>query len=64
MPVQSRGHAQRAKDELDGVVLHDQDLKLGWGKAVTLPARALNQGATPGSAPLPSKGDPSSSNGT
>mmetsp|Transcript_16329 Transcript_16329/g.48953 ORF Transcript_16329/g.48953 Transcript_16329/m.48953 type:complete len:1001 (+) Transcript_16329:302-3304(+) len=51
----SRGHAQRAKDELDGVVLHDQDLKLGWGKAVTLPARALNQGATPGSAPLPSK---------
>ena len=57
--AQSRGHAQRARDELDGVLLHDQDLKLGWGKAVTLPSRALNQSSgMSGSAPMASKGDP------
>lgn len=52
--LQSRGHAQRAKDELDGIVLHEQDLKLGWGKAVTLPRRALNQ--TTGGSGGPSQG--------
>ncbi len=57
--AQSRGHAQRARDELDGVLLHDQDLKLGWGKAVTLPSRALNQSSgMSGSAPMAAKGDP------
>ena len=39
------------------MLLHDQDLKLGWGKAVNLPARALNHGhASPAAAPAAAKG--------
>lgn len=35
--MQTRAGAERAKDELNGIVLHDLDLKIGWGKAVVLP---------------------------
>ena len=37
MQMQTRLGAERAKDELNGIVLHDLDLKIGWGKAVVLP---------------------------
>ena len=37
VPLQTRTGAERAKDELNGIVLHDLDLKIGWGKAVVLP---------------------------
>lgn len=39
--MQSRGGAQKAKDELNNILLHGQDLKLGWGKAVVIPAVPL-----------------------
>ncbi len=35
--MQTRAGAEKAKDELNGIVLHDLDLKIGWGKAVVLP---------------------------
>ena len=31
----------RAKDELNNAVLHDNELKIGWGKTVVLPHVAL-----------------------
>ena len=39
--VQRREDAQRAKDELNNAVLHDSELKIGWGKTVVLPQVAL-----------------------
>jgi len=39
--MQSRGGAQKAKDELNNILLHGQELKLGWGKAVVTPAVPL-----------------------
>ena len=38
---QRREDAQRAKDELNNVLLHDNELKIGWGKTVVLPAMPL-----------------------
>ena len=35
--MQTRQGAEKAKAELNGVLLHDLDLKIGWGKAVVLP---------------------------
>lgn len=35
--LQTRAGAEKAKDELNGIMLHDLDLKIGWGKAVVLP---------------------------
>lgn len=37
----NRGDAQAAKDEMQGVILFEYEVKLGWGKAVALPAQAL-----------------------
>lgn len=36
--MQRREDAERAKDALDGVTLHDLPLTIGWGKAMALPA--------------------------
>lgn len=52
--MQSRGGAARAKDELNGVLLHQQELKLGWGKAVAMPAVPLYAGTAAGT---PAKGE-------
>nr|XP_029122686.1 protein RRC1 isoform X2 [Elaeis guineensis] len=37
----NRADAQDAKDEMQGVVVYEYELKLGWGKSVALPAQAL-----------------------
>lgn len=37
MCLQNRRAAERAKDELNGALLHELDLKIGWGKAVVIP---------------------------
>ncbi|XP_024543152.1 protein RRC1 isoform X1 [Selaginella moellendorffii] len=37
----NRGEAQAAKDEMQGVVVYEYELRIGWGKAVALPAQAL-----------------------
>ncbi|KNA24038.1 hypothetical protein SOVF_018760 [Spinacia oleracea] len=37
----NRGEAQAAKDEMQGVVVYEYELKIGWGKSVALPSQAL-----------------------
>ncbi|KAH7671816.1 ENTH/VHS domain-containing protein [Dioscorea alata] len=37
----NRVDAQAAKDEMQGVVIFEYELKLGWGKSVPLPSQAL-----------------------
>ncbi|XP_010233907.1 protein RRC1 isoform X3 [Brachypodium distachyon] len=37
----NRAEAQAAKDEMQGVVVYDYELKIGWGKSVALPSQAL-----------------------
>uniref|UniRef100_A0A0D3F1J8 RRM domain-containing protein n=1 Tax=Oryza barthii TaxID=65489 RepID=A0A0D3F1J8_9ORYZ len=37
----NRADGQAAKDEMEGVVVYDYELKLGWGKSVALPSQAL-----------------------
>ncbi|KAJ0984270.1 hypothetical protein J5N97_002626 [Dioscorea zingiberensis] len=37
----NRADAQAAKDEMQGVVIFEYELKLGWGKSVPLPSQAL-----------------------
>ncbi|KAL7150663.1 hypothetical protein ABFS83_05G129400 [Erythranthe nasuta] len=37
----NRLDAQAAKDEMQGVVVYEYELKLGWGKSVSLPSQAL-----------------------
>ena len=39
--AQTRAHAQAAKDELNGAMLHDNELKIGWGKTVPIPLAPL-----------------------
>eukprot|EP00249_Psilotum_nudum_P024568 c29224_g1_i6 orf=624-3824(-) len=36
-----RADAQAAKDEMQGVVVYEYDLRIGWGKAISLPSQAL-----------------------
>ncbi|CAI0438568.1 unnamed protein product [Linum tenue] len=36
-----RADAQAAKDEMQGVVVYEYELKIGWGKSVALPSQAL-----------------------
>jgi hypothetical protein len=50
--MQSRGAAARAKEELNGVLLHQQELKLGWGKAVAMPTTPLFAGTATASVPV------------
>ncbi|GFQ04364.1 U2 snrnp-associated surp motif-containing protein [Phtheirospermum japonicum] len=37
----NRAEAQAAKDEMQGVVVYEYELKIGWGKSVSLPSQAL-----------------------
>ncbi|CAN8256694.1 unnamed protein product [Cochlearia groenlandica] len=37
----NRADGQAAKDEMQGVIVYDTELKIGWGKAVALPSQAL-----------------------
>ncbi|KAG8381938.1 hypothetical protein BUALT_Bualt05G0024700 [Buddleja alternifolia] len=37
----NRADAQAAKDEMQGVVVYEYEVKLGWGKSVSLPSQAL-----------------------
>ncbi|TVU32838.1 hypothetical protein EJB05_24597 [Eragrostis curvula] len=37
----NRADGQAAKDEMQGVVVYDYELKIGWGKSVALPSQAL-----------------------
>ncbi|XP_052204072.1 protein RRC1 isoform X2 [Diospyros lotus] len=37
----NRADAQAAKDEMQGVVVYEYELKIGWGKSVALPSQAL-----------------------
>ena len=47
MWLQTREAAQAAKDELNGILLRDNELRIGWGKAVTIPPAALAVSALP-----------------
>lgn len=35
---QRRDDAAKAMEAMDGIILHDFELRIGWGKAMTLPA--------------------------
>ncbi|CAI0376630.1 unnamed protein product [Linum tenue] len=37
----NRADAQAAKDEMQGVVVYEYEVKIGWGKSVALPSQAL-----------------------
>ncbi|GMH20336.1 hypothetical protein Nepgr_022177 [Nepenthes gracilis] len=37
----NRADGQAAKEEMQGVVVYEYELKIGWGKSVALPAQAL-----------------------
>ncbi|XP_022888675.1 protein RRC1-like isoform X1 [Olea europaea var. sylvestris] len=37
----NRADAQAARDEMQGVVVYEYELKMGWGKSVSLPSQAL-----------------------
>eukprot|EP00249_Psilotum_nudum_P024566 c29224_g1_i2 orf=624-3833(-) len=37
----NRTEAQAAKDEMQGIVVYEYELRIGWGKAVALPSQAL-----------------------
>ncbi|KAK4786488.1 hypothetical protein SAY86_003177 [Trapa natans] len=37
----NRSDAQAAKDEMQGVIVYEYELKIGWGKSVALPSQAL-----------------------
>jgi len=39
--AQTRAHAQAAKDELNGAIMYDNELKIGWGKTVPIPLAPL-----------------------
>lgn len=41
MTMQNREEAQRAKDDLNGIMLHDNDLRIGWGKSIPIPAAPM-----------------------
>ncbi|KAF2534991.1 hypothetical protein F2Q68_00018875 [Brassica cretica] len=36
-----RPDGQAAKDEMQGIIMYEYELKIGWGKAVSLPSQAL-----------------------
>ena len=39
--LQNRADAARAKDELNDVMLHDNELHIGWGKSIPIPAQPM-----------------------
>ncbi|CAE6095116.1 unnamed protein product [Arabidopsis arenosa] len=38
----NRADGQAAKDEMQGIIVYEYELKIGWGKAVSLPSQALS----------------------
>lgn len=36
--LQTRPDAEKALNAMDGIVLHDNELRIGWGKSIPLPA--------------------------
>lgn len=48
--VQRREDAARAMDALDGVAVHDFEMRIGWGKSMTLPAMPVWAGPHTGKA--------------
>ncbi|XP_024994366.1 LOW QUALITY PROTEIN: protein RRC1-like [Cynara cardunculus var. scolymus] len=38
----NRADGQAAKDEMQGVIVYEYELKIGWGKSVSLPSQALS----------------------
>ena len=53
--MQTREDAVRAKDDLNNVILHDNELKIGWGKGVAIPSAPLYLGTGDSSAVLPAR---------
>ena len=53
--MQNRAGADKAKAELNGILLHDLELKIGWGKSVVIPPAPLYTAASVGVASAPSK---------
>ncbi|KAL3151330.1 hypothetical protein ABBQ38_013163 [Trebouxia sp. C0009 RCD-2024] len=51
----NREEAQRAKDDLNGIMLHDNDLRIGWGKSIPIPAAPMFVLNVPGGA-VPARG--------
>ena len=53
-PLQTRAGADKAKAELNGILLHDLELKIGWGKSIVIPPAPLYTAESVGisSAPL------------
>lgn len=45
--MQTREDAQRAKEDLNNVMLHDNELKIGWGKGVAIPSAPLYTSTEP-----------------
>lgn len=41
LQMQNREEAQRAKDDLNGIMLHDNELRIGWGKAIPIPSAPM-----------------------
>ncbi|KAG7550229.1 ENTH/VHS [Arabidopsis thaliana x Arabidopsis arenosa] len=37
----TRADGEAAKDEMQGIIVYEYELKIGWGKAVSLPSQAL-----------------------
>ena len=56
MPVQTRAGADRAKADLNGVLLHDLELKLGWGKAIQVPSVPFYSASAAGGGPAAAAG--------
>ena len=56
--MQTRAGADRAKAELNGILLHDLELKIGWGKSIVIPPAPLYPAESVGisSAPLKPSG--------
>ncbi len=56
--LQTRAGADRAKAELNGILLHDLELKIGWGKSIVIPPAPLYTAESVGisSAPLKPSG--------
>lgn len=63
-PVQTRAGADRAKADLNGVLLHDLELKLGWGKAVQVPPVPLYSASTAGAGSMAASGGVTPGKGT
>lgn len=53
--VQNRAGADKAKAELNGILLHELELKIGWGKSIVIPPAPLYMAASVGVASAAAK---------